>query len=133
MRRPPVLLLATVLAAGCGGSGEATTPTTAAALAVDEIDVDASPYCAAWAEIRATGSPPSLSAVRLREHYTNLVPVAERVLATSPEEVREANEVALDAIRRVAATGDAAVFAEPGVRAARNDLAGYAARECRKR
>jgi hypothetical protein len=131
MRRR-VLLVAVVLSAGCGGSDGATTTTTAAALAVDEIDVDASPYCAAWADVRASGSPPSLSTIGLREHYTKLVPVAERVLATSPEEVREANEVALDAIRRVAATGDASAFAEPDVRVARNDLAAHAARECRK-
>ena len=110
-RLPLLLLLA--LAAGCGTSGDADG--------------------AAWAEIRAFGAPPNLTEVALRVHYTELVPVAERVLAASPDEVREANATALDAIRAVAATGDAAEFAAPPVRAARDELAAYAYEHCRRR
>lgn len=131
MRRWVLLLVA--LSAACGGPEDAATTTTVAALAPDDVDADASPYCAAWAAIRASGAPASLTPVRLREHYTQLVPVAERVLAASPEEVREANEVALGAIREVAASGDPAVFAAPEVRRARNDLAAHADQECRRR
>ena len=146
-RRWTALALALTLAlAGCGdddddaqatsttSDGETTT-TTIASLDADEIDASASPYCAAWAEIRGAGSPELTGETeaddeRRKEYYTELLPLVENLREEAPDDIADAVEVALDATRQVAEDGDFAPFETAEAMDAQQQLAAYAQEHC---
>ena len=152
MRAPrwTALALVLALAAGCGGNDDdadaestpstsegETTTTTVASLDADDIDASASPYCAAWADLRGAGSPELTGETeaddeRRKEYYTDLLPKVEKLSEEAPEEIADAVEIALDATRQVAEDGDFAPFETAESMDAQQRLAAYAQESCAK-
>lgn len=114
-----------------------STSTTIPPLAPEEIDTDASPYCATWAELRGV-QPPAYSgnaegdAVLRREHYAQLLPIAERLVEQAEPEIRSAAELALAQVREVAETGAVAPFTTEEAAERQQELAAYARDHCGK-
>lgn len=142
-RRPvvPVLSLVVLLAlAACSGDDDAPDPaadgattTTVPTLDPDDVDADASPYCATWAEILAVpeaaetadgGEDPVV------ERNRTLLPLAERLADRAPEEIADAVEVALAATRARADEPGAPEPDDHVVREAQQRLAAYAVEHC---
>ena len=152
MRAPRWTALALVLAlaaAGCGGNDDdsdaastptsegETTTTTIASLDADDIDAAASPYCAAWADLRGAGSPELTGETeaddeRRKEYYSDLLPKVETLREEAPEDIADAVEIALDATRQVAEDGDFAPFETAEAMDAQQRLAAYAQEHCAK-
>lgn len=150
MRKLVVLLLCcTVLVVACSDDdGEASPPTapsgtittepTVPALDPEEIDVTRSPYCATWAEIRSQGGPrtegmdEAAAVARRQEYYGSLLPIVDRLLEQSEEEIRDAVQVARNATSEVATTGAFDPFRTPEAKASTKELAQYAIDNCRK-
>ena len=146
----PVVLCSVLLVVGCGGDDdddEATSPTsspgtittesTIPALDPDEIDATKSPYCATWAEIRSQGGPrtegmdDAAAAARRKEYYGTLLPIVDRLLEQSDDEIRDAVRVAREAASGAATTGSFEPFRTEEAKASAKRLAEYALDNCR--
>jgi hypothetical protein len=78
-----------------------TTTTTIKTLKGDEVDAQASPYCAAWADIRKLGAAPITGDVdkdtaARKTHYAKLVPLAEKLVAAAEPDIKADAQYALD-------------------------------------
>lgn len=117
-------------------SSTSSTSTTIATLDADEVDADASPYCATWAEIRELGGPPLDGATEeeraadRKAHYAKLVPLAERLAEQADDEIAESVEFALAQVREVAETGSDEPFSRKGAQQHQQRLAAYAQEHC---
>lgn len=139
----PALLALLLALTACGGDDDAddaedtttttsattTTTSTVPALSADEIDVDASPYCAIWAELVSLPSP-AAAVESQRDYNARLADVGERLLAAAPPEIADAVEVALDEARARAETGDTGEFSDELLDAQRR-LGEYVYDNCR--
>jgi hypothetical protein len=143
-----VALLVVSLTAACssgGSSGVAkkttttteapgsTTTTETPALDPDQIDTNASPYCATWAEIRGAGAPKTQDADAVKAHYAKLIPTVEKLLGQATSDIKPAVQVALDATRKVVASGSLDAFQGPGVQDAQRKLTDYSVAHCAKK
>jgi hypothetical protein len=141
----PLLLLG----AACGGSdgkdakdskdrsSTTSTTSTTTALAPDQVDASASPYCADWKELRSaedivsTGNKAKDDELR-RQHYTELLPTVEKLAADADAEIKPAVEQTLVIIRKVAETGDPEPFNTDASHQIQRQLAAYAVEHCAK-
>jgi hypothetical protein len=110
-----------------------TTTTETPALDPKDIDTEASPYCATWAEIRTAGGPASQDAETVKKHYGDLIPTVEKLLKEAPGEIKSSVQVALDSTKSVAASGSLADYQRPEVQEAQRKLSDYAAANCKKK
>lgn len=145
MRTIGALLLTALLLAGCSsGSDDSSasdkgetikTATTLPSLAVEDIDVNASPYCAQWAEVRRVAGDDigDLDESGVRAHYAELAPTVEKLLTTAPDELRSSVQGALDATRAAAESGTNESFATDAAAKVQKKLLTYAYDHCRKR
>jgi hypothetical protein len=109
-----------------------TTTTETPALDPEDIDSEASPYCATWADIRGAGPLPSNDAEAVKKYYAQLVPKAEKLLTQAPSVIKASVEVALEATRKAASSGSLEDFDGEKVKDAQRKLADYAVANCQK-
>lgn len=113
-------------------TADRTATTETPALAPEDIDTEASPYCATWAEIRTAGGPASQDAETVKKHYGDLIPTVEKLLGQAPSKIKQSVQVALDATRTVAASGSLDDYQRSEVQDAQRKLSDYAAANCKK-
>lgn len=122
---------------GAAPSGSIVTTTTVRVLAADEID-DATPYCATWKEIRASGGPRTQGlseeerVARRKAYYGSLLPLVERLLTQATDDIRPEVQRALDNTRDAATTGSFDSFGTPESKQGTQLLAQYALENCAK-
>jgi hypothetical protein len=147
--RSSVALLLVLGLAACSGSDSkesakdedstttSSTTTTIKNLDVDAIDVEASPYCKTWSEIRALGAPTitgdhDKDVASRKAHYAKVVPLAERLVSQADKSIKPAAQYALDQVRAVAKDGSEVHFTDAAANARQQELAGYALEHCSK-
>jgi hypothetical protein len=147
LRGSVALLL--LLAVACSGSDSkdaaseksttttSTTTTTIKTLKGDEVDAKASPYCAAWADIRELGGPTltgdsDKDTAERKVHYAKLVPLAEKLVVAADDDIKADAQYALDQVREVARTGSDEAFLKPDASKKQQELAQYALDHCAK-
>ena len=147
-----VALVAVLGLAGCSSSGSdatAKTSTTTSAptkqstttievLEAKDIDVNASPYCADWAQIRAVPYPKTTTRADLpddarKAFYVKLTPLVEKLLADAPSSLKVTVQKALDQTHEAAKEGNVATFAAPEAQDTSKTLASYALKNCKRK
>jgi hypothetical protein len=140
------VLVLGLFGAACGGDDDdaATTDTprddtaTDSPIAADGASADSAPFCdAALAvetapdpELQGDGPPEDEAPVIMAWAEDVMVPLADDVEAAAPAEVEDAVATLVGAVDRLAADGDFAVFDEPDVAAADDELHAYELDTC---
>ena len=142
----PLACLPLLLLSACGDDGDEaskpgeamSTTSTVPVLDADDIDRSKSPYCNTWADIRSQGGPDTggmddaAKVARRKEYYGGLLPLVERLLEQSTDEIRPAVEIALRATKESASTGSFEPFQADDAEQSGVDLRRYALENCSK-